>query len=313
MIDILKLYRDFRVDHHTSGHKHCRTGWAQVPCPFCSGNVGYHLGYNYGENGKFLGAFVCWRCGGHSPAKVISTILNIPKSAAKDILRRYRLSGYSGPSVDTKVNIKRGGFKYPGSTSEMKPHHKKYLSKRRFDPDYLEKEWGLLGTGPIAPLSVRTGREKKTIDYKSRIIAPIEWDGNVVSFQGRDITNRHKLKYLACPIERELLNLKSILYGKSDGERCVLVEGITDVWRLGFGALAVFGIKYRLPQIKCLKKYKKVFLLFDPDPQAKIQAEKIKNALQFRGVNVHNLEGFDTDPGDMKQDDANHLMKELKL
>lgn len=313
MIDILKLYRANQIPHKESGHKHCRAGWIQIECPFCSGNPGYHLGYCFDQNNKFAGAFVCWRCGGHHPIKVLRQILNQDRTRAKETLRRYSRSTHNGPSIETKVKVLKRGFKFPSGTVALLPHQKKYLAKRRFDPDFLEKEYGLLGTGPFSSMKVGKGRDRKELSYKNRIIIPINWEGRTVSFQGRDVTNRHKLKYMACPEERELVNLKTILYGQSNGKRCVLVEGVTDVWRLGFGALSVFGIKYRLAQVKCLCNFERVFILFDPEVQARKQAEKIQAALRFRGVQVEVLEGFDCDPGDMLEDDAKHLMRGLGL
>ena len=54
-------------------------------------------------------------------------------------------------------------------------------------------------------------------------------------------------------------------------------------------------------------------MLFDPEDQAQKQAKKIQAALEFRGVKVELLDFLKTDPGDMEQDDADHLMNELKL
>jgi len=315
MIDILKLYRDFNIEYRDQGHKHCRQGWVQIECNFCTGNPGYHLGYCVDSTSKFAGSFVCWRCGGHSTFKVLREILKRGLDV-KEIIKRYRVSGYAGPSVQTEIRLVKSAFKYPTDTGPLKPHHRKYLINRKgggFNPDYIEQEWGVLGTGPLSTLSYRVGKEKKVLDYRNRLIIPIEWGGKIVSFQGRAITERSKMKYLACPEEREIINLKTIIYGKTDWKRCVVVEGVTDVWRLGFGAVSLFGIKYTLQQIRVLSKFEEVFLLFDPEPQAQAQAKKIQAALNFRGVKVELLDFLVTDPGDMKQDDADHLMSELKF
>lgn len=190
------------------------------------------------------------------------------------------------------------------------PHHARYLSRRGFDPEQIVKQWGVMSTGPIAPLVT----DGKALDYSHRIIIPIEWGGKVVSFQGRDVTNRHPLKYMACPKVREIIEHKSILYGSAPGDRAVLVEGVTDVWKLGEGALCCFGVKYRLPQIKILAaRYKEVILLFDPDEAGNNQAKKISAELAFRGVTVIVESCGKTDPGDMTYEDARHLMKSLGL
>ena len=314
MINILKLYRDFNIEYRDQGDKHCRIGWVQIDCPFCTGSNGshFHLGYCIDSSSKFAGGFVCWRCGGHSSYNVLRQVLK-QGTDVKEIIKRYRISGSSGPSVQAQIRLVKSTFKFPSGTEEMKSHHRQYLLKRKFDPDYIEKEWGVLGSGPLSSLSYGIGKNKKVLDFRNRLIIPIEWGGKVVSFQGRAITERSKMKYLACPEEREVMNLKTIFYGKTDWKRCVVVEGVTDVWRLGFGAVSLFGIKYTLKQIRVLSKFKEVFLLFDPEDQAQKQAKKIQAALEFRGVKVELLDFLKTDPGDMEQDDADHLMNELKL
>lgn len=315
MIDILKLYREKSVEHVTEGHKHCRPGWVQTVCPFCSGNPGYHLGFCFGVDGPFLGKFVCWRCGGKNIRKTIATLVRTNQFEAERLIEEY--GGYVSAPIEN-IPIQRRKFKFPGGLQKLMPHHARYLERRGFDPLKIEKEWGITSTGPIAPLSIRVDGKEKFLDFSHRIIIPIEWEGEIVSYQGRDITNRHKLKYLACPKEREIVEHKTILYGKANGKRCVLTEGVTDVWRLGEGVKSCFGIKYRLAQIIQLAKYDEVFLLFDPEPQAMLQAKKIKAELLFRktiawlpGEPGSPLPILDSDPGDMQQDDANYLMKQL--
>lgn len=311
MIDIIKLYHDHNIDFKTEGNKHCTKGWVNINCPLCNGDS-FHLGYCVDSTSKFAGSFVCWRCGGHSTFKVLRQVLKHGLDI-KEIIKRYRVSGYAGPSIQTEIRLIKSTFKYPTDTGPLQNHHRKYLVKRNFNPDYIEQEWGVLGTGPLSTLSYRVGKEKKVLDYRNRLIIPIKWNGKIVSFQGRAITERSKMKYLACPEEREVINLKTIIYGKTDWKRCVVVEGVTDVWRLGFGAVSLFGIKYTLQQIRVLSKFEEVFLLFDPESQAQAQAKKIQAALNFRGVKVELLDFLETDPGDMKQDDADHLMSELKF
>jgi hypothetical protein len=48
-MDIIGLYRDFGIEHRTEGHKHCRPGWVNTECPFCTGNAGLHLGWHIEE------------------------------------------------------------------------------------------------------------------------------------------------------------------------------------------------------------------------------------------------------------------------
>jgi DNA primase len=150
-------------------------------------------------------------------------------------------------------------------------------------------------------------------NFKHRILAPIDWKGETVSWQTRDITNKATNKYITCSKPREIIHHKHILYGKTEKWKDVgfLVEGITDVWRLGSLAFATFGIKYKPAQLRIIaKQFKRVFILFDSDPQAIIQAQKIKADLIFRNVGAIIIP-MESDPGAMKQKDANNLIKDL--
>jgi hypothetical protein len=48
-MDITRLLQDYNIDFVSENHKHSRPGWVNVRCPFCTGNEGYHLGFNLNE------------------------------------------------------------------------------------------------------------------------------------------------------------------------------------------------------------------------------------------------------------------------
>jgi hypothetical protein len=257
------------------------------------------MGYNLEDN-----FYSCWRCGGHSKQEVLSALLKITNyKELKAIISRYE------PLVprvkEPVVRIRAKAFKPPSNCEPLQANHRHYLEKRNFDPDYLEKTWKLLGTGVYSKLD--------NIDYKFRIIIPFIWGGKQVSFDSRDITGKDLGRYRACPKDRELIPHKEIIYGKQEcwKETIVLVEGPTDVWRFGINSCAVSGIKYTPKQIRVIANtFKRVAVCFDDDPQAKIQANKIIAELKFRGVDAFRVD-IEGDPGSMKQDDANYLVKQL--
>jgi len=296
-MDIVQLYRDYNIQFLTEGHKHCRPGWVNTPCPFCTGNPGYHLGVS--EDGSH---FYCWRCGSHRQKEALSKLLNVSEKQVIDIIRNYAGTVYA---PEKKRKIRNKAHKMPGNITPLLSRHKEYLESRNFDAKQLEKDWGLVGTGVISLLD--------GIDYKNRIIAPVFWNGSQVTFQGRDITGRHPLKYMACPENREIIKHKSILYGRQEywGETGICVEGITDVWRLGFNAFATFGIEYKFQQVREMAKhFKRVAVAFDDDPQAIRQAEKLVADLCFRGVDAFRIP-IVGDPGGMDQMEADYLVNNL--
>jgi hypothetical protein len=299
-MNIIQLYADYNIPFQTEGNKHCRPGWVQINCPFCEGESNMHLGCNIDS-----GYFSCWRCGWKSTEKVIAKLLGIKESETKQILRKYQIGTFK-IYKESNVKIRLKSHRFPSGTELMTERHKKYLEGRRFDSERLEHDWGLLGTGVVAKLD--------NIDFKHRIIVPIDWNNTQVSFQARDITNKSKLKYITCPKNRELVFHKNILFGKQEhwNNTGICVEGVFDVFRFGFNSFATFGIEYTAKQIRLIAKtFKRVAIIFDGgESQALLQAQKLVSELKFRGVVAWNVK-IEGDPGGMNQDDANYLIKTI--
>jgi hypothetical protein len=298
-MNLEQLYRDFNIPYVTEGHKHSRPGWINTECPFCSGNPGYHLGYDIAGN-----KFVCWRCGGHFAPKVIAKLCGVSFSEANTLLRQYGALVGKSPEIKRKVKIKT--FKLPPDSQELTKSHRKYLISRGYDPDEIIKTWGILGTGIYSKMD--------NINYSRRLIIPYNWNGNMVSFDTRDITGTAQNKYRACSEIREEINHKHILYGKQKlwKDTGLCVEGTTDVWRLGVNSFAVSGIKYTPKQVRIIAKtFTRVPVIFDPEPQAKIQADKLVGELRFRGVDAFRVDIDWPDPGKMPQNEADYFVKQL--
>jgi len=299
MFDIKRLYNDYNVQYWESG-KNVSPGWINVQCPFCN-DTSNHLGFSPQGN------YVCWRCGSHGLRDVLKRVIGIHDDEFKQILRTYgNRSPHQRPDEqENAVKIGSRKFIYPSGTSEMSKSHVMYLERRLFDPGLLGREWRLLGTGPISFLD--------QIDFKHRIIAPILWDGMIVSFQARDYTNKSKLRYITCPKPREIIHHKHILYGDQSKwtQTGICVEGITDVWRFGGRSFATFGIEYTQAQVRqIVKHFSRVFVVFDYETQAQKQAEKLVAELRFHGIESYQIK-VENDPGSMSQVDANKLVSEL--
>jgi len=300
-VDIVQLYQDYGIDYITEGHKHARPGWANVECPFCTGNPGYHLGYNIEDS-----YFYCWRCGWHHPTKTISKLLNIDESATRKLFGKYGIivPKYNTVSVQQTQKLEH---RLPSCVEPLTKRHKQYLIKRGYDPERLQRMWNLMGTGPISMLD--------TIDFKHRIVIPIIWNSQQTSFTTRDITGKSKLRYITCPKNREIIPHKQIIYGKQEmwSHTGICVEGPADVWRFGFHAFCTFGIEYTYKQLQVMSKtFKRIVVIFDDDPQAVKQGDKLVADLRFRGVESFRLDCIVApDPGSMRQSDADYLVKQL--
>lgn len=285
-----------------------RAGWVNIHCPFCSGSRDFHLGYSLQDD-----YFTCWRCGWKPKEKVIAALASVSQAESKKLINRY---GGISKSFKNKrsaiIEIKRKGLKHPSRTAELTNAHKRYLKSRGFDPEYIVERYKIQGTGPASSLD--------GLDMKWRLIIPIFFKGREVSWQSRSIRDarnkkQQKLKYITCGKERERIFHKELLYNYDNAKKqdwCVVCEGILDVWRLGTPAVATFGTKYKMKQVRLLKKFKIVFIAFDPDPAGQENAKKLKAQLEWAGVKVHIIENMPCDPGDMKQEYANGFMKHLK-
>ncbi|MFP4047900.1 MAG: hypothetical protein ACLFT4_09125, partial [Bacteroidales bacterium] len=256
-MNITKLYQDYNIPIAPEEHRHSRPGWINTECPFCSGNPGYHLGFPV-QNGH---SFVCWRCGVHGMTDTISKLLHIPKGQAIYVIKKYKgIPGSVPKTVSKKVGEK--GFKLPTNLVRLQPNHRAYLESRGFDPDFLAKHWHVLGLGPVAKVD--------KIALNNRLFIPIYWNNQMVSYQTRSISKNADLRYISCPKEREIIHHKHILYGnpiKWEILRTVIVvEGVTDVWKLGDFSVSTLGIKYKKEQVKQLiKNFDRFAILFDND------------------------------------------------
>lgn len=300
MINIIKLYQDFRIPFQTGGGRGVARGWVGISCPFCTGNPGHHLGYCIDSSSRFSGAFNCWRCGGKSAVKVVARITHSTESQARAIIKQYQSGSQSSVETDRKKRKKASKCVLPAGTVPLNKRAIKYLEKRNFDVDYLQEEWGLKSTGPVGA-------------YKQRIIIPIYFKNQLVSYQGRDITGRSGAKYKACPQELEVVDHKNSLYGYDDvrGDSVITVEGASDVWRMRTGTVGTFGIKYTMEQIRLLCRFSRIFMLFDPDPEAKVQAELLGKYLTALGKECEIITLDQGDPADLTDDEAQYIVKDL--
>jgi len=299
----IRILIEHNVPYITEGHKHASQGWINVHCPFCAGSQDFHLGIS--EDFK---ACNCWRCGVHSIMEALMKILNLPYPEVKQILKECQGASIhkKNRTVEPKVSIYP--FKFPTPNLPLNRQGKAYLKKRGFDPKLLEQEWSILQTAPISFLD--------GISYPHRILIPIYWDGKIVSFIARDITGKSERKYLVCPMKREEIHHKTILYGKQEywqrSQGIIVVEGPADVWRFGNVAAATFGTAFKMEQVLQLAKHNdRFFIVFDNESHAQKQAKKLATKLKTLGKKVY-IEKVPNDPGSMKQEDADYFVKQLE-
>jgi len=117
----------------------------------------------------------------------------------------------------------------------------------------------------------------KNLEYRhwsERIIIPIMYKNKIISYEGRDYTNKSKLnkKYPKClyPIGSRTCDILFDLDKLDYTKELILVEGIMDLYKvrnaLPFVQVSTaFGIQFSKRQRSLIKNFKKVSLMYDPD------------------------------------------------
>lgn len=296
MFDALSYLQDFAVPHVTQG-KNTSSGWVGIRCPMCD-DRSEHGGFRLAD-----GKYRCWRCGWHDVADVIKLLENCEYHVACKRLIDYRID--SSPVELGKIKVTRSQeLKWPAGLVDMKKIHYDYLLGRGFDPWDVTKKYSLKFTGPIG-------------DYKYRVIIPIISQGEPVSYQGRDVTGKHKLRYMACKPQDETEDHRTLLYGADDakGNTVVVVEGIFDAWRLGDNAVATFGTSLTDtgPQVALItQRWRRVFILFDPEPPAQAKAKNLVAMLRVFGLEAYNVKlEFNGDAAELRKDRVDKLRRDI--
>lgn len=303
ILDLAAVCRHHGIKMSSPEHKHTRDGWLHVCCPFCKDD-NYHLGFSVS-----MGFFNCYHCGRLGVKETIARLLKVNIEDVWSYIKDFyvRSSGFS--VISSVQRDKRSDvvseIKFPPLCGPMSAIHKKYLRNRGFDPDRLEADWDLRGTGPISDKG-----------WKFRLIIPVKLDGQIVSYQGRDVTGMSEVRYRSCSDEVSIVPIKNCLYGIDEvrGSSVLIVEGVPSVWRLGRGAVATFGTKVTKAQQKMLMGFQRRYICFDRDPvhdAGRLAAEKLASDLSvFSGDTcVVSLPDGVKDPGDLRDDEAAMLME----
>jgi DNA primase len=300
LVDTKSLLDDLDIEYKTSG-KNIGSGCVGIVCPFC-GDQSNHCGIFIKRN-----LFKCWVCQEKgSIIRLIKEIKGISYTKAENIVKGYlqesslALFKDSTPASANSVRSNRAVLAYPVPLLETIPEpHRQYLLSRNFDPDLLTKKYRLRFT-------YNTG------EHRFRIIAPIIVNGKAVSWIAADVIRKGDTPpYIKCPREMSILSANDCLYNiDSVGSVAILVEGITDVWRIGDGCVASMTKAINPQQVRQLSEHgvKKVVVMYDSD--AFDMAQKTARKLQGNfSVDVAQL--TEGDPADLSINDVIDLRAEV--
>ena len=287
---------DNGIETSPAGNKFTRPGWVHIRCPFCPNT--FQGGFNIEA-----GFYSCFTCGGKWLPKVIAALLSTNISKAKVILAKYSSGTDSYYRPEAALFDRPLTISLPPNSLYLSDHDKHYLGDRGFtDYNQIIRTWDLRSTGYLG-------------FYSHRILAPVYFQGQIVTFQCRATHPGQTPPYLACADRDEVIHHKHIVYGYDYAipyKQCVVVEGITDVWRLGKGAVATFGKKYTKEQLLLLaNSFDRVFVLMDPD--VNLPEYDLTEPLCLLGVEAETIwiDPDKSDPGSWTDQDAKLLMKDL--
>jgi hypothetical protein len=267
-----KLFRilgiQYKIRHSGSGIIYT------VKCPYCSSGTGHK---HHGNSGAFLIYnerlhYTCFR-GCYSP--LITVLKDISGCAIDEIKEALSLVS-SEYKKEYHVEEKKDTFTLPENIG-LTDTYKAYLQYRGFDnAEELVKKHSLLFT-PETPY-VYCG-----MNMSKCIVFPIYDGSKPVSFVARSVSPTSVIRYLFPP------NSVAKDYGWStnkDNDFVCIVEGTMDAMKLNsvdVPCLACLGINYTHAFVTNIVKrgYKKICVLFDPEPQAQSQQIKLVNELNL--------------------------------
>jgi DNA primase len=222
--------------------------WLSI-CPFC-----HHDRMSFAVS--LRGLYICYHCGVRGNGiTLVMKLLHVTRTQAEE-----RICGggvfYDPPPapktiklVDVALPSEFERLTTPVETGNAR--FWKYAARRGLD-------YGLVTAYHIG--FCRTG------PYDGRLVVPVTWQGELVSFIARDITGQAKVKVLTPAGGRQsqyLFNLDAVTQWNS----VVVVEGVFDCLALGAGVVASFGKRLTDAQVGLLVKYhfKSVTICWDAD------------------------------------------------
>lgn len=299
--DVTSYLQDRGIEYDEEG-KNTTPGWVEVNCPFCGDDPSTHLGIS---PERLLN---CWRCG--TRGSVIKYVMTMERcsfyDAKKIVEEEFIDETLKHLHQDKEEVIKNQKVIFP-TMKTLNSDHLKYLEKRGFDPYEIERKYKLSATGRCI------GDNKK---YSYRIIIPVYVNHMPVSFTAMDYTDTRQ-RYIHSDNSRSAINMKNVLYNVDTvRDTVVVVEGVTDCWKIGDSCVATMGNVVTTHQILFLvrRKVQRCFVLFDSEVQAqknaKITAEKLSGMIPY--VETCELEGIN-DPGELSLKEAKELRKKLRI
>lgn len=261
MIDVRAMLYELGIDFKAEG-KNVGSSDCNIDCPFCQAD--FHLGINV-RNGKVW----CWVCEftdldwKPSLIKVLMESTGLGYKEVKDIAEEYgweQKVGYIEPEESALARF----CTLPDGAERILPSNKRHYEV----VDYITHRRGF----PISVINDFNLHVSFSEPYKNKIIIPIYFGGKIVSYISRSFTSDLG-RYKNAPLFKSSMRTKSLLYNFDSARtynHIYLLEGPTDVWRMGADSVSVFRSALSREQRNLITKtsnlqyIKSVTIVFDP-------------------------------------------------
>lgn len=265
-----------------------------MSCMFCD-DRSTHLGINLESYG-----FSCFRCGQSGSLKKLIASLEVGGWQSVPLVLEEFSSTKDWGKREREEPKKRQPHCDLPAIKTLSKSAKLYLQSRKFPYKLLTEKYKLASFSPLSY-------------YKFRIYIPVYFNHQIVTFTSRAYAQLTP-KYLHCPKQKSVLFCKEVLYNIDNAKNgtAVAVEGPTDAWRIGDGAVATFGVIFTEAQVKLLReRFKRVFVMFDAEDQAQKQAQKLADTLACYNLSVSVIKLPSGDPGGLNLTTVKEIRREI--
>jgi len=258
---IQQILDELSIPYREAGqHRHVSSEWIGIDCPRCSPGSGK---FKAGISIEGLHTN-CWTCGGLWLPQILVDSSGESWGTVRSLLDGVK----SSTGARSGASKLLGPIIYPPGLEAPERPHRAYLKDRGFDPKEIVRLWGIQGIGQAPQLGWS-------------IWIPIQNPaGTTVSWTTRRIGSGEP-RYVNARSDQEQIPMSELLYGENlvTSGSIVVVEGPTDVWRLGPGAVAVMGVGISQEQRRRLASFPHRVICFDNDRAGMMKAKTLASEL----------------------------------
>lgn len=302
-----------------------------IHCPYCGADdVNEHLGISLSN-----GVWGCWRNDSHRNKDLsilISKLIGISYKQARELIgkksKEINLDLFDELSSDNYFNTNNKIKKQSIIKSLLIPDDFKILSKGHYSKPFINY-LSHRGFSKFNRL-IRLYDLRYCIvgDYKWRIIFPIYFNKQLVTWTSRTISKKNSLRYLSLNEDLSSINIKNVVYNydrpnAKGGDVLFIVEGPIDAVKMDFYlrktdsyAVGLFNMSISDDQLYWLihlfDKFNTIVLLLDSGELESINKGIAK--LNSTGVIINEGElpkGVD-DPGELNEHQINNLHRKWR-